>query len=167
MDEEELVIRERAQALREEGRGEEARELLVDLAGRCPDAGVQLQAARVHDALGRGAEALPYYQRAIESGCLDGEELESALIGLGSAYRSLGRDGDAVRLLERAMRMLPRSRVLEVLLAAVYLDAGRHDEAAEILLRQLVETTSDAGIQRHLGAILQHGPSLREAWDQG
>lgn len=160
-------ILDRAIALRKEGKHPEARSLLLELAGRCPDGCVQYQAAWVHDAMGHEEAAVPFYQRAIESGELDGEELEGAMIGLGSTYRCLGRYSEAVHLLEPAVRMFPQSRALQVFLAMVYHNVGRYEESAEVLLRNLAETTSDPGILRYRRAILHYAPCLREVWDQG
>lgn len=158
---------ERAIALRKEGQHPEARTLLVELASRCPDGVVQYHAAWVHDAMGLEEAAVPFYQKAIEGGELDGEDLEGAMIGLGSTYRCLGRYSEAIRLLEPAVRMYPQSRALQVFLSMAYHNVGRHDEAAEIMLRNLAETSTDPGIARYRRAILHYAPCLREVWDQG
>lgn len=158
---------ERAIALRTQGEHAQARTLLVELAARCPEGLVQYHAAWVHDAMGLEEAAIPFYRRAIESGELDGPDLEGAMIGLGSTYRCLGRYSEAVQLLEPAVRMFPDSRALQVFLAMVYHNLGRHDESAEILLRNLAETTNDGGILKYRRAILHYAPCLREVWDQG
>ncbi len=81
---------ERAVYLRENGRAGEARELLLKLVAEKPDEPqVNYQCAWVHDLLGREHEAVPFYERAIEEG-LTGEDLEGAMLGLGSTYRALG-----------------------------------------------------------------------------
>ena len=80
----------RAIRLRKEGRAEEARVILLELAAERPDdPQVQYQCAWVHDSLGREREAVPFYERAIAGG-LSGRDLEGAFVGLGSTYRSLG-----------------------------------------------------------------------------
>ena len=81
---------ERAVYLRENGRAEEARELLLRLMAENPgDPQLNHQCAWVHDLLGREHEAVSFYERAIEEG-LTGEDLEGAMLGLGSTYRALG-----------------------------------------------------------------------------
>jgi predicted Zn-dependent protease len=76
--------------LRSTGQAEEARSILLDLVAASPDdAQINYQAAWVHDTLGREHEAVPFYVRAIEQGLPD-TDLEGALLGLGSTYRTLG-----------------------------------------------------------------------------
>src|SRR5262249_42654728 len=61
--------------LRQEGRVEESRELLLKLVAAHPvDPVVNYQCAWSHDALGLEREAVPFYERAIAGG-LAGEEL--------------------------------------------------------------------------------------------
>jgi tetratricopeptide (TPR) repeat protein len=76
--------------LRESERHEEARQLLLDLRSKFPeDAQVNYQCAWVHDLLGLEREAIPFYEKAIETG-LSGDDLKSALLGMGSTYRCTG-----------------------------------------------------------------------------
>jgi Tetratrico peptide repeat len=88
----EKSMRERLQEaieLRSTGQTEEARSLLLTLVAAYPDdAEINYQAAWVHDLLGREREAVPWYVRAIEQGH-SGTDLEGALLGLGSTYRTL------------------------------------------------------------------------------
>ena len=159
---------EQARTLHHEGRLEEALELLVDLLRRFPeDPRIQVLAARVHEAAGLPAEARGHYQRAIESGDLEGQELEDAMVGLGSAYRCLGRYRESAHLLERAMHMFPSNRAVQVFLAMAWHNLGDDDRACGLLLRHLAETTSDPALLRHREALLQYAPCLGAVWDQG
>ena len=55
---------ERAVYLRENGRAEEARDLLLKLVAEKPDdPQINYQCAWVHDSLGREREAVPFYER--------------------------------------------------------------------------------------------------------
>ena len=73
--------------LREEGKPEEARSILLRLMEKHPDDPlVSYQCAWVHDVLGLEREAVPFYERAIANG-LAGEDLEGAIVSLGSSYR--------------------------------------------------------------------------------
>ena len=102
----------RAVRLRKEGRAEEARAILLELAAERPDdPQVQYQCAWVHDSLGREREAVPFYERAIAGG-LSGRDLEGAFVGLGSTYRSLGEYRRAVETLREGCPAL--GRVLRV-----------------------------------------------------
>ena len=101
-----------AVALRQAGRAEEARPLLMALAAEAPDdARVQYQAGWVHDLLGLEAGAVPYYERALALG-LSEEERPGLLLSLGSTYRNVGRHTDAVATLERGVRDYQRSSLL-------------------------------------------------------
>ena len=92
-----------AVAMREAGQVEEAKRLLLDLHTQSPDDPIiNLQCAWAHDKLGLEAEAVPFYEAAVRLG-LDGEDLRSALLGLGSTYRTLGRYDDALATLTRGI----------------------------------------------------------------
>ncbi|CAM5255159.1 hypothetical protein SALBM135S_01547 [Streptomyces alboniger] len=95
VDEDRNRLLSEAVALREAGRREEARELLVNLAARFPaDEEVAYQTAWVHDTLGLEAEAVPYYERA-----LAGKRSRATIaVGLCSAWAApTGSWGDTTR----------------------------------------------------------------------
>jgi tetratricopeptide (TPR) repeat protein len=155
---------ERAVYLRENGRAEEARELLLDLVAERPDdPQVNYQCAWVHDLLGREHEAIPFYERAIEEG-LAGEDLEGAILGLGSTYRALGEYQRAVETLGSGTTRFPNNRAMQVFLAMALYNAGECREAVELLLRNLAETTSDEGISAYNRAILFYAGRLDDTW---
>jgi tetratricopeptide (TPR) repeat protein len=154
----------RAIRLRKEGRAEEARTLLLELAAERPDdPQVQYQCAWVHDSLGREREAVPFYERAIAGG-LSGRDLEGAFVGLGSTYRSLGEYRRAVETLREGVARFPESRAMEVFLAMALYNVGEHREATESLLRTLSETSADRGISAYKEAILFYAGRLDETW---
>ena len=94
---------EEAIQLREAGKLEQARVLLLDLVAAHPDnPTINYQCAWSHDALGLEREAVPFYERAIALG-LRGEDLAGALLGLGSTYRCLGEYHKAIERLLRAL----------------------------------------------------------------
>ena len=73
--------------LRETGKHDEARELLRELHSEFPnDAQVNLQYAWIHDLLGLERDAIQFYESAVKFG-LSGDDLQSALLGMGSTYR--------------------------------------------------------------------------------
>jgi tetratricopeptide (TPR) repeat protein len=154
----------RAIRLRKEGRAEEARAILLELVAEKPDdPQVQYQCAWIHDSLGREREAVPFYERAIAGG-LSGRDLEGALVGLGSTYRSLGEYGRAVETLREGVARFPESRAMEVFLAMALYNVGEHREATESLLRILAETSADRGISAYKEAILFYAGRLDETW---
>jgi tetratricopeptide (TPR) repeat protein len=115
------------------------------------------------DGRGREREAIPNYERAIELG-LAGAELEMALLQLGSSHRALGEYDRAVAIWRDATARFPQNRALQVFLAMGLHNLGEHSAAAEILLRQLAETTGDDWIGRYRRAILFYADKLDETW---
>jgi predicted Zn-dependent protease len=155
---------ERAIYLRENCRAEEARELLFELVAEKPDdPQINYQCAWVHDLLGLEHEAVPFYERAIEEG-LTGEDLEGAMLGLGSTYRALGECQRAVEALRGGTTRFPNNRAMQVFLAMALYNAGECREAVELLLRNLAETTGDEGISAYNRAILFYAGRLDDTW---
>ena len=139
----------RAIRLRKEGRAEEARAILLELATeRSDDPQVQYQCARVHDSLGREREAVPFYERAIVGG-LYGRDLEGTFVGLGSTCRSLWKCRRAVETLREGVTRFPENRAMEVFLAMALYNVGEHSEARGSLLRIVAETSVDAEISAY------------------
>jgi tetratricopeptide (TPR) repeat protein len=150
--------------LRQDGRVEESRELLLKLVAAHPDDPVvNYQCAWSHDTLGLEREAVPFYERAIAGGLL-GADLAGALLGLGSTYRCLGQYQLAIDALRRGIAEFPNDRSFEVFLAMALYNAGQHAEAAERLLRALAETTADDSIRRYQRAILFYADKLDQTW---
>ncbi|WP_055701816.1 tetratricopeptide repeat protein [Streptomyces silaceus] len=147
--------------LRQAGRREEARERLVALSERLPqDAEVAYQTAWVHDTLGLEAEAVPYYERALDGSDLSDDDRRGALLGLGSTYRILGRYEEAAALLGEAAREFPDDGALKTFLAMALYNTGRTHDAMEILLMLLAETTNDPEIAGYRPAIEEYAKDL-------
>jgi tetratricopeptide (TPR) repeat protein len=162
------MMRDRLQEaieLRSTGRAEEARSILLDLVATFPDdAEINYQTAWVHDHLGREREAVPFYVRAIGLG-LSGQDLEGALLGLGSTYRTIGAYQQAEETLRRGLAAFPHNRAFQAFLAMALYNLHRYDEAMELLLTTLAETSSDATILQYKRAILFYAPQLNQVWD--
>jgi tetratricopeptide (TPR) repeat protein len=153
-----------ATRLRQEGRVEESRELLLKLVAAHPgDPVVNYQCAWSHDTLGLEREAVPFYERAIAGG-LAGADLAGALLGLGSTYRCLGEYQQAIDTLRRGIAAFPGNRSFEVFLAMALYNVGQHAEAIERLLRALAETSADDSIRGYKRAILFYADKLDETW---
>jgi tetratricopeptide (TPR) repeat protein len=151
-------------ALRESGRDQEAREILLVLHASFPDDPVvNYQCAWVHDKLGLEVEAIPFYVNAIEKGLL-GDDLRGALLGLGSTYRAVGRYEEAVATLRSGVETFPEAGEFPVFLAMALHNTGRHQESVSLLLKSLAGNSADQGVQRFRDAILFYADHLDETW---
>lgn len=156
---------ERAIRLRETGQLEQAQELLLRLTAEFPtDPAVWYQCAWVHDVMELEREAIPYYEQALALG-LDGEDRKGAYLGLGSTYRTLGRYEEAATTLRQAILEYPGNREFEVFYAMVLYNLQDYSGAMESMLRQLAETSEDAGIRAYRRAILYYSDKLDDRWD--
>ncbi|MFE5487365.1 tetratricopeptide repeat protein [Streptomyces sp. NPDC056527] len=154
-----------AVGLREQGRQEEARDRLVELAARYPDdAEVAYQTAWAHDVLGLEAEAVPFYERALKSpgAGLSRDDRRGALLGLGSTFRVLGRYEEAVTTLRGAVEEFPDDGALRTFLAMALFNTGEHHESAQLLLNLLATTSGDPGVRRYRRAIEYYARDLNE-----
>ena len=154
----------RAVELREGGELESARELLLQLRTEFPDdAQVAVQTAWVHDSIGLEDEAVEHYEAAI-AGELTDEELRGALLGLGSTYRTLGRDADSDRVLREGIERFPDFPALRAFHAMTLYNLGRPRDAIEQLLNLLVETADEPSIQRYRRALSGYAEDLDRSW---
>ena len=98
--------------------------------------------AWTHDSLGLEEEAAEHYEAALANG-LAGDDLRGALLGLGSTYRTLGRDDDSERIFRRGLEEFPDFRPYRVFRAMLQYNRGEAREAVRELVNILLETTSD------------------------
>jgi predicted Zn-dependent protease len=148
-------------ALRESGRAEEARPLLIALAQEHPDdADVQYQAAWVHDFLGLEDEAVPYYERALALGISEPDR-EGLVLGLGSTYRNVGRLADSVALLEDGVRHYPHNAAMRCFLALSQLDHGNPREALALALDVVLAGTDEPSVEQYRRALSWYRDDLR------
>ncbi|MEW2523826.1 tetratricopeptide repeat protein [Streptomyces sp. NPDC047071] len=147
--------------LRESGRREEARALLLPLSESHPDdAEIAYQTAWVHDTLGLEAEALPHYLRAIRHPGLTDEDRRGALLGLGSTYRVLGKYPEAVAVLRDAVAEYPDDGALRTFLAMALYNTGQHHDAMALLLNLIATTSRDPEIAAYRPAIEHYAKDL-------
>jgi tetratricopeptide (TPR) repeat protein len=161
--------------LREEGRAKQdltilndARHMLLNLATSYPnDPEIQFQIGVAYDNSGLGKDAIPYYIRAIELG-LSGPDLERCLLGLGSTYRYLGYYQEAVTTLQRAVKEFPANRAIQAHLSLALYNTKQYKDAVELLMINLLETTSDEKLQYFKHGLLYYAQHLDETWsDKG
>ncbi|OAB36949.1 hypothetical protein PMSD_10010 [Paenibacillus macquariensis subsp. defensor] len=154
-----------AMLYRKSGEFEDAKSLLLDLVKmETRNPSIWYQCACVHDNLGKEREAIPFYLQALELGIL-GEERQGALLGLGSTYRTLGMYEQSKEIFERAIKEYPERREFQVFYAMVKFNLEEYSDAMEILLKQLIETSNDDGIQSYQRAILFYSNKLSQIWE--
>jgi tetratricopeptide (TPR) repeat protein len=157
-----IQLREKGRAKQDQSILEEARTLLLELVVAYPDdAEINFQAAVVHDNLGLERESIPFYLRALGQG-LSGPNLERCLLGLGSTYRVLGEYQKAEETLRLGVREFPDNRALQVFLAITLYNTQQHKEAMELVLVNLLETTSDEKLQYFKRGLLYYTLHLDE-----
>ena len=150
--------------LRESEKYEEARQLLLALHAELPnDPQVNYQCAWIHDVLGLEREAIPFYEKAIQSG-LSEADLKSALLGMGSTYRCIGQYQKSIETFQRALTLFPDSYEFNVFLGMSYYNIGEHAKAMELLLNSLADTSSAEGILRYQRAIRFYSDKLDQTW---
>lgn len=137
--------------------------MLLSLAADSDSGEVFYQCATVHDILGRETEAVPYYEKAIQSG-LAGEDLRGAFLGLGSTYRCLGEYERASAILQQGVDTFPQDHALKVFLAMAKYNLKDCEEAVKILLHSVVETSSSADIKTYSRAITFYAERLNEVF---
>ena len=155
-----IQLRETGRAGQDQAILEQARTLLLELAAAYPDnAEITFQTAVVHDNLGLERESIPFYILALEQG-LSGPDLERTYLGLGSTYRSLGEYQKAEETLRRGVKEFPDNRALQVFLAMTLYNTQQYKEAMELVLTNLLETTSDEKLQYFKRPLLYYASHL-------
>ena len=154
--------------LRESEKHEEARQLLLELHTKFPEDpqvnyGSLLPCAWIHDLLGLEREAIPFYEKAIQAG-LNGDDLKSALLGMGSTYRCIGEYQSSIDTLQHTLTLIPDSHEFKVFLGMAYYNIGEFSKAMELLLNNLADTSNDEGILRYQPAIRFYSDKLDQTW---
>ncbi|MEO6992014.1 MAG: tetratricopeptide repeat protein [Lacunisphaera sp.] len=120
---------------------------------------INYQLAWTCDVLGRSAEALPYYEKAVALG-LAPNELSGALIGLGATLRALGQLDRSADVLTSGRAQFPENRELEAFLALTRHAQGRHGDSLRLLIDTLCDTTEDPGLRAYQRAIRHAASNL-------
>ncbi|MGE7997563.1 tetratricopeptide repeat protein [Lysinibacillus sp. NPDC093190] len=151
--------------LRENGRLEEANQLMVALVNEEPENGYyQFQCAWTYDSLGKEQEAVPHYEKAIQLG-LKPEFLVDAYLGLGSTYRTLGQYEQSKRILEQALSEFPEAEHIKFFYAMTLYNLREHSKAMETLLNTVIHTTHHEGIKDYSKAIKFYSDKLDQTWE--
>ncbi|HEY9330239.1 MAG TPA: tetratricopeptide repeat protein [Streptomyces sp.] len=138
-----------------------ANEELVGLAARRPhDAAVAYQTAWSHDSLGLEAQAVPFYERALDGTGLSAEDRHGAFLGLGSTLRVLGRYEEARQVLGRGLEEFAQDAALRTFLAMTLYNLGESREAVRTLLLVSAATSEDPQVQAYRPAIEYYADRL-------
>ncbi|MCR8642883.1 tetratricopeptide repeat protein [Paenibacillus sp. N1-5-1-14] len=160
-----IQMREEARAKQDQALLAEVRVILQEMMITYPDqAEVYYQAAVAHDNSGLGKEAISLYERALELG-LAGPDLERALMGMGSTLRYLGRYEQAVVTLRRGMAEFPDNRAIQVFLAMSLYNSQVYKESVEILISNLMDSTTDEKLHYFKRGITAYAEDLDETWE--
>ncbi|REE88509.1 tetratricopeptide repeat protein [Paenibacillus taihuensis] len=154
---------------REEGRAKqdqamlsEVRAQLLALLAHYPDdAEINYQTGIAHDNTGLGKEAIPFYEKALSLG-LSGADRERCLMGLGSTYRYWGQYDKAVATLRTGREEFPENRAIQVFLAMALYNSDSYKESVQLLIQNLMETTSDEKLHYFRRGILAYNEDLDE-----
>ena len=150
--------------LRESGKHREANELLLKLVNEFPDdALINYQCAWSFDILGEEAKAVPFYENAIKLG-LPPNDLEGALLGLGSTYRTLGEYEKSKNIFLKGIELFPNNKAIQTFYSMTLYNLNEHNKAVELLLKCLIDTTKDAEILKYKKAIDFYSDKLDQIW---
>ena len=149
--------------LRENGQPEEALSILKELLLETPnDLNINYQYAWCCDVLGKEREAAPYYKKALSLG-LTGQDRREAYLGLGSTYRTIGEYEKSESILLEAIENYDDNS-LRVFLAMTSYNLGKYEEAMQILLMLIADTSGDKDINRFDKAIRFYADKLNKIW---
>lgn len=152
----------KVKAARAEGSFEKTMALLNEELAKNPEnPAIHYQMAWTHDALGKEHDAVPAYETAISMG-LQGEDLIGAYLGLGSTYRTIGEYAKSKTVFEKAIAAFPDYRPFRVFLGLTLYNLADHSKAMELLIKELVATTSDESIKSYERALLFYADKLDE-----
>ncbi|MGE7603554.1 tetratricopeptide repeat protein [Peribacillus sp. NPDC097675] len=155
---------ERAIELRKDDKKKESNQILLKLVEDYPDnAFVNYQCAWSFDVLGEESKAVPYYEEAIKQG-LSGEDLEGAILGLGSTYRTLGEYENSKSIFLKGLELFPNNRAIQVFYTMTLYNLNENGKAMEILINILLDTTTDSEILSYKKAINFYSDKLDEIW---
>jgi len=156
---------DKATELRQDGNHEESNELLMKLVQEYPDnASVNYQCAWSFDLLGEESEAVSYYEKAITLGLVS-TELEGAILGLGSTYRTLGEYSKSEDIFLEGLESFPDNRAIQTFYSMTLYNLNEHSKAMELLLKCLVDTTTDDEVLKYKKAINFYSDKLDKIWN--
>ncbi|MEG0440597.1 MAG: tetratricopeptide repeat protein, partial [Solibacillus sp.] len=110
------------------------------------------------------SKAVPFYEKAIKLE-LSSKELEGALLGLGSTYRTLGEYEKSKSIFLKGIESFPNNRAIQTFYSMTLYNLNEHSKAMELLLKCLSDTTTDDEILGYKKAIDFYSNKLDEIWE--
>lgn len=157
---------EKAIDLRKNGEYKESIKYLQTLVERYPHIGLlYYQCAWNYDLLGEESAAVPFYEKAIQLG-LPTDELQGALLGLGSTYRTLGEYEQSKKTFEIGLRLFPNHKAMQTFYSLTLYNLNEHHESMGLLLNCLLDTTTDENLLKYKRALSFYAKDLDKVWDQ-
>src|SRR5690554_6305655 len=155
---------EKALELRKNGKLNESNNILIELAQASPnDAFINYQCAWSFDLIGEERKAVPYYENALHLG-LSSEDMEGAIIGLGSTYRTLGEYEKSKRVFQEGIEKFPDNQAIKTFYSMTLYNLKEYHHAMELLLKCLLATTKDSDVLGYRTAIEFYSDKLDEIW---
>ncbi|MBM7646915.1 tetratricopeptide (TPR) repeat protein [Scopulibacillus daqui] len=155
-----LTFLQKLEMIESENPPEKAVQLILDLVNEHPqDSDIQFQAAICCDRLGFESKAVPLYEKAIQLG-LPEHQLKIAYTNLGSSLRVLGRYREALKCFETGLQHFPDFRPLTIFKAMTLYNLQESSQAVQMLLQQLIETTSRKDILYYEKALRYYSDHL-------
>jgi Flp pilus assembly protein TadD len=148
-------------ALSRAGRDEDAIASFQRLVEEFPEEPrAHFELAGTYDYVGREAEAVAPYRRAMELGLI-GDDVPRWYVQLGSTLRNVGETEEAVRLLSDGQERFPDDAAIRVFLALALHSAGRDREALVALLDVLLANREGVALRGYERAIGEYTDELR------
>lgn len=156
---------EEAEQLRAKGDARAAITVWLDAIEQSPeDPFIHESVARAYDSIGREADAIPHYEKAIALG-LDGDDRLHAYIGLGSSQRALGRYTDAATTLDTCLGEFPDSYAAQTFRAMAQYNEGDAKGAFESLLDLHARTCGDEAVRGYRGALQLYAEDIEAVYE--
>ncbi|KIL50936.1 tetratricopeptide repeat protein [Jeotgalibacillus campisalis] len=99
------------------------------------------------DVLGKEADAVPNYKKALDTGIM------RTFVGSGSTYRLLGLYEEAKKTIKRGTELFKENKVMPIFLSMTLYNLEHHEEAMEMLLSGLLEQAGDKEVLSYKKAI--------------
>ncbi len=110
--------------------------------------------------IGRGEEAIPFFQSAIR---LNPKPPNTYIRHLASAYRDTGRYEEAISLVKKAIEREPRDIISHIILTATYGMAGREEEA-RVAADEILKINPHFSLERFVKIHPYKDPVMRDRY---